>query len=43
MTGYTKLYKKFVEGGMPVNKRELLDKFARDGDQRLLLARVLDQ
>ena len=43
MTGYTKLYKKFVEGGMPVNKRELLDKFARDGDHRLLLARVLDQ
>ena len=26
-----------------MNKRELLDRFARDGDQRLLLARVLDQ
>ena len=26
-----------------MNKRELLDKFARDGDHRLLLARVLDQ
>ena len=26
-----------------MNKRELLDKFARDGEQRLLLARVLDQ
>lgn len=26
-----------------MNKRELLDKYARDGEQRLLLARVLDQ
>lgn len=26
-----------------MNKTELLDRFARDGDQRLLLARVLDQ
>lgn len=26
-----------------MNKRELLDRFAQDGDQRLLLARVLDQ
>ncbi|MCF0122756.1 MAG: RNA-binding protein [Ruminiclostridium sp.] len=26
-----------------MNKRELLDRFARNGDQRLLLARVLDQ
>ena len=26
-----------------MNKTELLDRFARDGDQRLLLARILDQ
>jgi RNA-binding protein YlmH len=26
-----------------MEKRELLDRFARDGDQRLLLARILDQ
>lgn len=26
-----------------MNKRDLLDRFARDGEQRLLLARVLDQ
>ena len=26
-----------------MNKRELLDRFARDGEQRLLLARILDQ
>ena len=26
-----------------MNKTELLDKYARDGESRLLLARVLDQ
>ena len=26
-----------------MNKTELLDKYARDGENRLLLARVLDQ
>lgn len=31
------------KGRWIVNKTELLDRFARDGDQRLLLARVLDQ
>ncbi|MFR2157800.1 MAG: hypothetical protein ACLS43_12320 [Evtepia gabavorous] len=28
---------------MGMRKTELLDKYARDGDSRLLLARVLDQ
>ncbi len=32
-----------IKGVPPVNKTDLLDRFARDGDERLLLARVLDQ
>ena len=53
MSGYTGFYEHSVwrdkifqagrEGDGTMNKTELLDKYARDGESRLLLARVLDQ
>ena len=35
--------KKYMRGGGRVNKTELLDRCARSGEERTLLARVLDK
>ncbi len=40
---YTILKGTTIEGGERVTKTELLDRYARDGEQRLLLGRVLDK